>query len=178
MLRILNNKFFSIMTAVEFNYKLIGLQKNLKYFAYTLTSNYDDAQDLVQETYLKALSNRDKFTVNTNLKAWTLTIMKNTFINNYRQSIRKKTMLDKTDDLYYLNLNRESKNGLPDSELSAKEITEKINNVDKEQRMPFEMYNQGYKYKEIAEKLNLSIGTVKSRIFFTRKKLMAQLKDY
>jgi RNA polymerase sigma factor (sigma-70 family) len=164
------------MTAVEFNYKLLGLQKNLKYFAYTLTSNYEDAQDLVQETYLKALTNRDKFTANTNLKAWTFTLMKNTFINNYRQSVRNNTILDKTDDLYYLNLTKESGIGLPDADISAKDIQREIKRIDEDQRMPFEMYNQGYKYKEIAEKLNLSIGTVKSRIFFTRKKLMEALE--
>ncbi len=165
------------MTTVEFNYKLLGLQKNLKYFAYTLTSNYEDAQDLVQETYLKALSNRDKFTANTNLKAWTFTIMKNTFINNYRQNIRNNTILDKTDDLYYLNLGKESHTGLPDSEYTVKEIQKEISRINPEQRTPFEMYNKGYKYKEIAETLNLSIGTVKSRIFFTRKKLMEALKE-
>jgi RNA polymerase sigma factor (sigma-70 family) len=164
------------MTAVEFNYKLLGLQKNLKYFAYTLTSNYEDAQDLVQETFLKALTNRDKFTANTNLKAWTFTIMKNTFINNYRQNVRNNTILDKTDDLYYLNLSKESSIGLPDSALSEKEIQREISRIDEDQRLPFEMYNRGYKYKEIAEKLNLSIGTVKSRIFFTRKKLMEALE--
>ncbi len=165
------------MTAVEFNYKLLGLQKNLKYFAYTLTSNYEDAQDLVQETYLKALTNREKFAANTNLKAWTFTIMKNTFINNYRQNVRNNTILDKTDDLYYLNLSKESSIGLPDSDYSLKEIQKTIDTISPEQRLPFEMYNQGYKYKEIAEKLDLSIGTVKSRIFFTRKKLMEALRD-
>ncbi len=165
------------MTALEFNYKLLGLQKNLKYFAYTLTSNYEDAQDLVQETYLKALTNREKFTDNTNLKAWTFTIMKNTFINNYRQNVRNNTILDKTDDLYYLNLSTKSSVGLPDSDFTLKEIKQTINTISSEQRTPFEMYNNGYKYKEIAEELNLSIGTVKSRIFFTRKKLMEALKE-
>lgn len=165
------------MTAIEFNHKLLGLQKNLKYFAYTLTSNYEDAQDLVQETYLKALTNREKFAADTNLKAWAFTIMKNTFINNYRQSVRNNTIVDKTDDLYYLNLTKESGIGLPDSDVSAKDIQREIKRINEDQRMPFEMYNQGYKYKEIAEKLNLSIGTVKSRIFFTRKKLMETIES-
>jgi len=166
------------MTALEFNYKLMGLQKNLSYFAYTLTSNYEDAQDLVQETYLKALTNRDKFTDDTNLKAWTFTIMKNTFINNYRQSVRNNTMLDKTDDLYFINISNESNIGLPDSALAVKEIQNEISNIDQDQRKAFEMYNNGYKYKEIAEQLNLSIGTVKSRIFFTRKKLMDRISSH
>jgi len=163
------------MTALEFNYKLMGLQKNLSYFAYTLTSNYEDAQDLVQETYLKALTNRDKFTDDTNLKAWAFTIMKNTFINNYRQSVRNNTMLDKTDDLYFINVSNESNIGLPDSAMSVKEIQREINGIDPDQRKAFEMYNSGYKYKEIADQLHLSIGTVKSRIFFTRKKLMERI---
>ncbi len=165
------------MTALEFNFKLMGLQNNLKYFAYTLTSNYEDAQDLVQETFLKALTNREKFTDNTNLKAWTFTIMKNTFINNYRQNIRNNTIVDKTDDLYFLNLSQESSIGLPDSDYAVKEIQKVVSQITPEQRKPFEMYNQGYKYKEIADKLDLSIGTVKSRIFFTRKKLMEALKE-
>ncbi len=165
------------MTSLEFNYKLMGLQDNLKYFAYTLTSNYDDAQDLVQETFLKALTNREKFTENTNLKAWAFTILKNTFINNYRKNLRNNTIVDKTDDLYFLNLSTESNIGLPDADYSAKEIQNAISQITEEQRKPFEMYNQGYKYKEIADQLNLSIGTVKSRIFFTRKKLMEALKD-
>ncbi|MFW5891857.1 MAG: RNA polymerase sigma factor [Bacteroidota bacterium] len=165
------------MTSIEFDHKLLGLQKNLKYFAYTLTSNYEDAQDLVQETFVKALTNRDKFTADTNLKAWTFTIMKNTFINNYRQNVRNNTILDKTDDLFYLNLSKESNIGLPDSSYRVKEIEKEIKKVDKDQRKPFEMYNSGYKYKEIADKLNLSIGTVKSRIFFTRKKLMESIKE-
>jgi RNA polymerase sigma-70 factor, ECF subfamily len=166
------------MTTLEFNFKLLGLQKNLKYFAYTLTSNYEDAQDLVQETYLKALSNRDKFADDTNLKAWTFTIMKNTFINNYRQNVRNNTIVDKTDDLYYLNLPKSSKLGVPDSTLAVKEIEREIKKIDLDQRKPFEMYNEGYKYKEIADHLNLNIGTVKSRIFFTRKKLMETLQDF
>lgn len=166
------------MTSIEFNHKLLGLQKNLKYFAYTLTSNYEDAQDLVQETFLKALTNRDKFRADTNLKAWTFTIMKNTFINNYRQSVRNNTILDKTDDLYYLNLSKESNMGMPDSEYYTKEIYREIGKIAEEQRKPFEMYNQGYKYKEIADHLSLSIGTVKSRIFFTRKKLMEALHNH
>jgi len=53
-----------------------------------------------------------------------------------------------------------------------------INNLQDEHRIPFQMHFQGYKYKEIADKLNLSIGTVKSRIFFSRKKLMEKLKDF
>jgi RNA polymerase sigma factor (sigma-70 family) len=166
------------MTAIEFNYQLTNLAGNLERFALSLTSNSEDAKDLLQETYAKAITYRDKFEDNTNLKAWTFTIMKNTFINNYRRNVKANTTFDNTDDLYYLNLGSESTSEAPDSRYSVKEITKSINELSDEFRLPFMMHTQGYKYKEIADKLNLKIGTVKSRIFFTRKKLMEKLKDY
>ena len=166
------------MTAIEFNNSLISLEDSLERFALSLTSNRDEAKDLLQETYVKALTYRDKFEEFTNLKAWTYTIMKNTFINNYRKSKRENTTLDNTKDLFYLNITRESPLMNPDSEFSHQELSRAVNSLDDEFRVPFLMHTEGYKYKEIAEKLNLKIGTVKSRIFFTRKKLMESLPEY
>jgi len=166
------------MTAVEFNYQLTNLSSNLERFALSLTSNVEDAKDLLQETFAKAIAYRDKFEDNTNLKAWTFTIMKNTFINNYRRSVKANTTFDNTEDLYYLNINREVTVETPDSEYSVKEIQKSIDQLDDDFKLPFLMHTQGFKYKEIADKLDLKIGTVKSRIFFTRKKLMEKLKDY
>ena len=166
------------MTALEFNNSLISLEDSLERFALSLTSNRDEAKDLLQETYVKALTYRDKFEEFTNLKAWTYTIMKNTFINNYRKSKRENTTLDNTKDLFYLNITKESPLMNPDSEYSLKELSKAVNSLDDEFRVPFLMHTEGFKYKEIAEKLNLKIGTVKSRIFFTRKKLMELLPEY
>jgi RNA polymerase sigma factor (sigma-70 family) len=166
------------MTAIEFNYQLTSLWDNLERFAIRLTSNRDDAKDLLQETFMKAISYRDKFSDNTNLKAWTYTIMKNTFINNYRKSSKVNTTFDQSNDLYYMNLNKASGMDLPESSYSTKEIEKKIDLLDSEFKVPFLMHVKGYKYKEIADKLNLKIGTVKSRIFFARKKLMETLRDY
>jgi len=165
------------MSTMEFNSQLASLQDNLTYFAQSLTQNADDARDLVQETYLKALTYRDKFEANTNLKAWTYTIMKNTFINNYRRNVKMSTKFDNTNDLIYLNSVSASEEATPDSILSHKEISEVVSKLEDEHRIPFQMHHQGYKYKEIAEHLDLSIGTVKSRIFFSRKKLMKALKE-
>lgn len=162
----------------EFTKELTGLQDNLKYFARSLTQNDEEAKDLVQETFLKALTYRDKFEANTNLKAWTYTIMKNTFINNYRRNVKANTVMDNTADLYYLNSSKSSDDFNPDNMLSHKDISKVVNNLEDDHRLPFQMHHTGYKYKEIAEKLDLSIGTVKSRIFFSRKKLMASLKDF
>lgn len=166
------------MTAVEFNYQVTGLRKNLEYFAYSLTSNQEDANDLLQDTYLKALTYREKFVKEDNLKAWMFTIMKNTFINNYRRNVKANTIIDGTKDLYYLNIPRDAGFADPVSACNTKDIEQAISELEDEYKIPFTMHVKGYKYKEIAEKLGISIGTVKSRIFFTRKKLMAKLKDF
>ncbi len=166
------------MTAIDFNNQLVDLKPNLERFALSLTNNGSEAKDLLQETYLKALSNREKFVDYSNLKAWTFTIMKNTFINNYRRAVKQNTTVDSTKDLYYMNQTKSSKIGTPEGSMSFDEINAAINKLEDEYRVPFVMHTLGYKYKEIAEELNLKIGTVKSRIFFTRKKLMEMLKDY
>ena len=163
---------------MEFNHKLISLEPNLERFAISLTSDREKAKDLLQDTFMKAIMYRDKFEAFTNLKAWTFTIMKNTFINNYRRAVRENTTMDNTKDLYYINKPKDFGYDSPESDLSVKEIRKAIDKLEDEFRVPFEMHNAGYKYKEIADELNLKIGTVKSRIFFTRKKLMDSLKDY
>lgn len=166
------------MTAVEFNYMITDLSDNLQRYAMCLTSNPEDAKDLVQETFVKAITFRDKFEENSNLKAWTFTIMKNTFINNYRTNLKIKITFDHTDDLYYMNLNNESAFEIPDTEYSVKEIQKNIEELRNDLRLPFVMHSEGYKYKEISKKLCLKIGTVKSRIYFARKRLMEKLQDY
>ncbi len=166
------------MTAIEFNTALINMEDSLERFALSLTANRDEAKDLLQETYLKALTYKDKFQEFTNLKAWAYTIMKNTFINNYRKAVRENTTVDNTKDLYYLNNSKSSSLVIPDSEYSYKEINKAIEALDDDFKVPFRMHTEGFKYKEIADSLDLKIGTVKSRIFFTRKKLMASLQDY
>lgn len=166
------------MTAIEFSHQLLGLRPNLERFAYSLTYNVEEAKDLTQETYYKALSNRDKFIDYSNLKAWTFTIMKNTFINNYRRAVKSNTTFDNSKDLYLLNKTKESDIISPESEISFEQINQAIESLEDEYKVPFLMHVNGYKYKEIADELHLKIGTVKSRIFFTRKKLMEKLKDY
>jgi RNA polymerase sigma-70 factor (ECF subfamily) len=163
------------MTATEFSTALINLEPNLERFAYSLTSNSEDASDLLQETYLKALTYRDKFEDNTNIKAWTFTIMKNTFINNYRKNVKQRTAFDSSDNQFLIN-SRPSSDG-PESSFSHSELSKKVSELGDDFRVPFEMHTSGYKYKEIADKLNLKIGTVKSRIFFSRQKLMTALGE-
>jgi RNA polymerase sigma-70 factor (ECF subfamily) len=166
------------MTNKEFNENLLKLKDHLERFALSLTYDKEKAKDLIQETYLKALTYKDKFIDYSNLKAWVFTIMKNIFINNYRKTVRVNMVVDNSKDLLLLNNTKESNHYLPDSELSYNEINHAINNLEKEFKIPFQMHHEGYKYQEIAENLNLKIGTVKSRIFFTRKKLIDSLADY
>ena len=166
------------MATKIFQTKLLSLQSNLLNFAYLLTSNRDDAYDLLQDTTLKALDNEDKYVDNVNFKGWVFTIMRNIFINNYRKSVRSATVVDQTEDLYHLNLPQESGFETPEGSVAAKEITSAINSFSDEYRVPFSMHVAGYKYNEIAEKMNLPLGTVKSRIFFARQRLQEMLKDY
>lgn len=161
-----------------FETKLLSLQSNLLNFAYMLTSNRDDAYDLLQDTTIKALDNEDKYVENTNFKGWVFTIMRNIFINNYRKVVRSATVVDTTEDLYHLNLPQDSGFETPEGSVAANEITGAINALTEEYRIPFSMYVAGYKYNEISEKMNLPLGTVKSRIFFARKQLQDTLKDY
>lgn len=168
----------SIMGSNNFQAKLLGLQSNLLNFAYILTSNRDDAYDLLQDTTLKALDNEDKYVDNVNFKGWVFTIMRNIFINNYRKVVRSATIMDQTEDLYHLNLPQDSGFETPEGSVAAKEITAAINSFSDDYRIPFSMHVAGYKYNEIAEKMNLPLGTVKSRIFFARKKLQVRFADY
>jgi RNA polymerase sigma factor (sigma-70 family) len=160
------------MTALEFNHQLISLEDKLFGFALRLTMNIDDAKDLLQETLLKAYTYRNQFVEYTNMRAWAYTIMKNTFINNYRRNVLHRTTLDSSDDLFFLSQSKEIANTTPDSIYSALQLTKLIDSLEKEFRIPFKMHLEGYKYKEISEELKLNIGTVKSRIYFARQKLM------
>ena len=163
---------------LTFKQKLLGLQNNLYNFACQLTSNRDAAQDLVQDTTLKVLDNEAKYVDNVNFKGWVFTIMRNIFINNYRRQVRSATVLDTTEDLYHLNISQESGLTTPEGSFAAKEISVAINTFSEDYKVPFTMYIAGYKYSEIAEEMNLPLGTIKSRIFFARKELQTRFADY
>ena len=166
------------MNSLKFQDRLLGLQDNLLNFAYMLTANREEAKDLLQDTTLKALDNEDKYIDNVNFKGWVFTIMRNIFINNYRRVVRNQTIIDQTEDLYHLNLPQDSGFASPEGSFTVKEITTAINSFSEEYRIPFSMHVEGYKYHEIAEKMDLPLGTVKSRIFFARQRLQEMLKDY
>jgi RNA polymerase sigma-70 factor (ECF subfamily) len=166
------------MTVSVFEKNLVMVQKELHKLAVRLTCNEEDANDLMQETSLKALDNREKFQPGTNFKGWLYTIMRNLFINNYRKASRDKVYNDQTDNQYHINLSQDFSFDSTEEAYDIKEIHKAVHALPKEYRIPFAMHISGFKYKEIAAHLGIPIGTVKSRIFFTRQRLQQELRDF
>lgn len=166
------------MRTANFAQDLLSVQTELLNFAYKLTADREEANDLLQETSLKALDNEDKYTAETNFRGWIYTIMRNIFINNYRKALRDQTYVDQTDNQFYLNQNIDIEGDSTEGSYDLKEMRRIVNALPKEYRIPFSMYVSGFKYREIADKLGLPLGTVKSRIYFTRQKLQEELKDF
>jgi RNA polymerase sigma-70 factor (ECF subfamily) len=166
------------MNTYSFRKDLISVQEELLRFAYKLTADKEEANDLLQETSLKALDNEDKYMPDTNFKGWMYTIMRNIFINNYRRIVREQTFVDQTDNLYHLNLPQNSGFASTEGTYDLKEMHRIVNSLPRDYKVPFSMHVSGFKYREIADRLGLPLGTVKSRIFFTRQRLQQELKDF
>ena len=166
------------MSTLEFNSKFYQLTTALRSFAYNLTKNDEDAKDLYQETAFRAMTNRDKFRTGTNFKAWCYTIMKNIFINNYRKKVKRKTILDSTDNDFYINSSSNVVSNDAGSNIMMQELNSMVDSLDDSIKKPFEMHFEGFKYQEIADALRLPLGTVKSRIFFARKALKEMVLNY
>lgn len=135
-----------------FQQQLLALQTHMYNFAYVLTSNREDASDLLQDTTLKALDNEDKYHDNTNFKGWVFTIMRNIFINNYRRAAKSAVSLDDSDDLYQLNAPDESTYSSPENSYTIIEVQNAVNSFSDSYRIPFSMALAGYRYNEIAKK--------------------------
>ena len=165
------------MSNLEFNTQFTHLTSMLQAFAYNLTKNNEDAKDLFQETAYRAMTNREKFRPGTNFKAWLFTIMKNIFINNYRKKVKANTIMDATDNMYYINSGDTVVSNGGDTNIMLKELTGMIDHLEESIRIPFLMHYQGFKYQEIADHFDLPLGTVKSRIFFARQELKEKIRQ-
>lgn len=166
------------MTAIEFTHQVASLRSTLYSFTRRFTTDRDECLDLVQDTMLKALTYKDKFREDTNLKGWLFTIMRNTFINNYRKNQRARTSHDDTKELYFLNVEDTHTFNGPDTNYEYQDMWKHINSLRDELLVPFKMHTSGYKYHEISEHLNIPIGTVKNRIFHARKEIQQKLAGY
>lgn len=157
--------------------KLLNIKDNMLGFAYSLTNNEEEAMDLFQDTALKVLDSRDKYIDKSNFAGWVFTIMRNIFINNYRRSLRNKVVLEDDDNCYSLPyINNTTDNSCDIHTLN--DINVVLKSFSKDYSVPLSMFIIGYKYVEIAECMNMPLGTVKSRIHIARCKLQKALEDY
>lgn len=166
------------MTKIEFNTLVMRQASSLKMYALHFTHDTDDANDLVQDTMLKAITYYNKFKEGTNLKGWLYTIMKNTFINNYRRFVKINTFVTKTDEISSSQLSFSATVNDGEPKFVMEDIKKALSKLQKEYYIPFTMYFEGYKYHEIADHLTIPIGTVKTRIHVARKLLKKSLKAY
>ena len=143
-----------------------------------MTKDNEDANDLIQETVFKAYSNRTKFEEGTNLKAWMYTIMRNTFITNYQRMVRKNTFIDTTENSHFINSSSSLIENSATGNFVLRDINKAIDDLKDIYKTPFNLYFKGFKYHEIAKRLNIPIGTVKNRIHIARKELKDVLKVY
>jgi RNA polymerase sigma-70 factor (ECF subfamily) len=163
------------MSTVEFNQMLVSNTDFLKPFAFTLTRDNETAKDLLQETMFRALANKDKYNVGTNIKAWLYTIMRNIFINNYRRRVKQNTIFDSTPNDFFINYQQATVSNDAEGSLKLKEIQNAVHQLPDIFKNPFMLYFEGFKYHEIAEALGEPLGTIKSRIHFARKLLKEQI---
>ncbi|MFN9595763.1 MAG: RNA polymerase sigma factor [Bacteroidota bacterium] len=166
------------MTQVEFNHAVQCQYKPLRGYAMKLVRDVEDANDIVQETMLKAFRNKDKFAEGTNLKGWLYTMMKNIFINNYRRMVNSNIFSDDTENQYYINSSSNTTRNDAERELAMEDINLALSRLSENLRKPFMMSFQGYKYEEIARQLAIPLGTVKIRIHNARHKLQDSLANY
>lgn len=150
----------------------------LRALAMQLSRNSDDAKDLVQDTMLKALRYKEKFTEGSNMKAWLYTILKNSFINKYRRNAKRNTFIDTTDNTYFLDIPTHKTDNMAELKFIRKDLETAISKLPLELRVTFMLNMEGFKYHEIAEELGIPIGTVKTRIFVARRILRQKLSVY
>ncbi|MHA4894625.1 sigma-70 family RNA polymerase sigma factor [Pedobacter sp. PWIIR3] len=166
------------MTDSTLNARICQERPMLDAFAMKLTRDVEDANDLVQDTLIKAIRYAALFKEGTNLKAWLFIIMKNTFINSYRKLVRKQGVMDVCEDLSSVQLSTSASSNLGENKFALEDINKAIKNLPENCSVPFLRYFEGYKYHEIADELNVPIGTVKTRIHMARQMLKASLKMY
>jgi len=163
--------------AIDLQSELGKLRNGLKFFAMSFTKNKEDADDLVQDTLLKAVRYADKFKEGTNLQGWLYMILKNTFINDYRRKFRHTNYLEESTALAADYQSNSSVN-LGYNKCISEDINKALKMLPYECSYPFIRYFEGYKYHEIAKELNIPIGTVKTRIHTARMVLKKNLKMY
>lgn len=157
------------MTVNDFGYALLEHEKTLFSYSSRFSLEIEDRKDLVQETIMKALSNRTKFKEDTNLRGWLCTIMANTYINQYHRNVKLTNYKSsKSESIKAATFNQNSYES-PEMVTRMNEIEALIDKLSDDLKEVLKMYLKGFKYREIAEELNFPIGTVKHKIFKARE---------
>lgn len=166
------------MNKIEFNHMVVKHSESLRSYARNFTRDNDDANDLVQDTLLKAVTYFKNFRDGTNLKGWLYTIMKNTFINNYRRVVKTNSFITREEEISQTNLVVSATKNNGEDKFIMEDINHALSKLSDEYYVPFTMYFEGYKYHEISEHLQIPIGTVKTRIHVARKSMKKTLTAY
>jgi len=166
------------MNDMTFNNQVCTHRSCLESFAMKFTNDVEDANDLVQDTLIKAIRYHYLYKPGTNLRGWLYTIMKNTFINDYRTGVRRLSVIQNTEEFTPEHLSRSATSNLGENKFLMKDIQTALGKLQPEYSVPFLRYFEGYKYHEIAVEMNIPIGTVKTRIHIARKELKKYLKTY
>ncbi|MCX2574776.1 RNA polymerase sigma factor [Pedobacter sandarakinus] len=166
------------MTQSEFSQQASALTPLLRQFAMRYTNDNEDANDLIQDTMMKAIKYYAQFEPGSNLKAWLFTILKNTFINNYRKKTKANALITQNDEISSVDLSYSASRNEAEGTFIMKDIRKAIDTLPESYAKPFISFFEGYKYHEIAEELNIPIGTVKTRIHVARTLLKDYLKSY
>lgn len=165
-------------TASHFDTMIISEIQALKNYALSLTHNSESANDLVQETLLKAYRYKSRFEEGSNLRGWLYTILKNIFINDFRRTKKRNTFLDPTDNSYFLDIPVQKTENVTELKFISKDLYNAVDKLPDELRVTFNLNAEGFKYSEIAEVLGIPLGTVKTRIFVARRMLRMSLSSY
>ena len=168
-----------------FENELLPHVRALQTFAYHLTYNQEDADDLVQETYMKAYRFIDKYDEGTNAKAWLFKILKNAYINDYRKKVKQPTKVDYEEIVAYHDTDDDRISGYSDLReeiflnMMGDEVTSAINSLPIDFRTVILLCDiEGFTYEEIASIIDVPIGTVRSRLFRARNLLKEKLTSY
>ena len=183
----MNQSHVSQPSAWDFQSVVVPHVDALYNTALRMTRNPQDAEDLVQETYLKAYKYYDKFTEGTNLKAWLFRILKNTFINNYRKRQQEppQNAFDEIEDAFERHISAEAGGRIPSPEENAlenvldDEVQQAMDSLPDDYRMVVVLADlEDFSYQEIAQILDIPVGTVMSRLYRARRRLESEMLNY
>ena len=166
------------MRKYNFNKDVMGQSHLLLDYAKKFTNNHNDAEDLLQDTLIKVFRYFENFKEGTNLTGWMYTIMRNTFINDYRRKSISTKLISQKEELSPADLSRSSVKNQAESSFMNADIQRALKTLPEAYYTPFVMHFEGYKYYEIAEHLQIPDGTVKTRIHVARKMLQKSLQEY